>query len=245
LVAFDSISPSPLDIGQLRLEISGLEELARQLFLELHEMKEMQERQRWSATLQGKYFNILGHFFSLYCIWKIFICTINIIFDRVGKKDVVTRGIEIAVEWCGIQFDIAFWSQHISFLLVGCIVITSIRGLLITLTKVREKMLQNLTIFPISLDSLPVFLQNLIQQIVQHDRADPRPAHGHVLLLLRATDANEHASRVSSHHHRSPQWASIQLLPPVVRRDLLVIGFVVDFPSLHHSKADGGGGQVV
>jgi golgi pH regulator len=100
-------------------------------------MKEMQERQRWSATLQGKYFNILGHFFSLYCIWKIFICTINIIFDRVGKKDVVTRGIEIAVEWCGIQFDIAFWSQHISFLLVGCIVITSIRGLLITLTKVR------------------------------------------------------------------------------------------------------------
>lgn len=55
-------------------------------------MKNMQERQRWSATLQGKYFNVLGHFFSLYCMWKIFICTINIIFDRVGKKDVVTRG---------------------------------------------------------------------------------------------------------------------------------------------------------
>lgn len=28
-------------------------------------MKDMQERQRWSATLQGKYFNVLGHFFSL------------------------------------------------------------------------------------------------------------------------------------------------------------------------------------
>jgi hypothetical protein len=129
---------SLLDIGQLRLEIGGLEELARQLFLELHDMKDMQERQRWSATLQGKYFNVLGHFFSLYCMWKIFICTINIVFDRVGKKDVVTRGIEIAVTWLGVQFDVAFWSQHISFLLVGCIVVTSIRGLLITLTKVRE-----------------------------------------------------------------------------------------------------------
>lgn len=98
-------------------------------------MKNMQERQRWSATLQGRYFNVLGSFFSLYCMWKIFICTINIVFDRVGKKDVVTRGIEIAVTWLGVQFDIAFWSQHISFLLVGCIVVTSIRGLLITLTK--------------------------------------------------------------------------------------------------------------
>lgn len=128
-----------LDIGQLRLEIGGLEELQRQLFLELHDMKNMQERQRWSETLQGKYFNFLGSFFSLYCVWKIIICTINIVFDRVGKKDVVTRGIEIAVNWCGIQFDVAFWSQHISFLLVGCIVVTSIRGLLITLTKVMVK----------------------------------------------------------------------------------------------------------
>ena len=62
-----------LDIGQLRLEISGLEELSRQLFLEAHDMKNMQERQRWSHTLQGRYFNVMGHFFSLYCLWKIFI----------------------------------------------------------------------------------------------------------------------------------------------------------------------------
>ncbi|XP_040162086.1 Golgi pH regulator [Anopheles arabiensis] len=123
------------NIGQLRLEISALEELSRQLFLEAHSMKNMQERERWAATLQGKYFNVLGHFFSLYCLWKIFICTINIIFDRVGKKDPVTRGIEIAVHWCGFDMDIAFWSQHVSFLLVGCIVVTSIRGLLLTLTK--------------------------------------------------------------------------------------------------------------
>lgn len=135
------------------MEISALEELSRQLFLEVHSLRNMQERQRWARTLQGKYFNVLGHFFSLYCLWKIFICTINIIFDRVGKKDPVTRGIEIAVHWCGLEMDVAFWSQHVSFFLVGCIVVTSIRGLLLTLTKVRniliEYMKQNLkfTIF--------------------------------------------------------------------------------------------------
>ncbi|KAJ7401117.1 Golgi pH regulator [Pitangus sulphuratus] len=61
--------------------------------------------------------------------------TINIVFDRVGKTDPVTRGIEITVNYLGIQFDVKFWSQHISFILVGIIIVTSIRGLLITLTK--------------------------------------------------------------------------------------------------------------
>lgn len=142
------VSPDPLapycsslsfpDIGQLRLEISALEELSRQLFLEVHSLRNMQERQRWATTLQGKYFNVLGHFFSVYCMWKIFISTINIVFDRVGKKDMVTRGLEIAVHWCGLEMDVAFWSQHVSFILVGCIVVTSIRGLLLTLTKVTR-----------------------------------------------------------------------------------------------------------
>jgi hypothetical protein len=63
----------------------------------------------------------------------------------VGKKDVITRGFEIAVHWCGFDIDVSFWTQHVSFLLVGAIVVTSIRGLLLTLTKVRiEKIKLNL-----------------------------------------------------------------------------------------------------
>lgn len=127
------------NISQLKLEISGLEELSRQLFLEAHENHNMLERIEWSKTWTGKYFNFLGYFFSLYCMWKIFICTINIVFDRVGKKDPVTRGMEIAVHWMGLNIDVGFWSQQISFYLIGCIVVTSIRGLLLTLTKFFNK----------------------------------------------------------------------------------------------------------
>lgn len=72
--------------------------------------------------------------------------TINIVFDRVGKKDPVTRGIEIAVHWIGFNIDVTFWSQHISFYLVGCIVVTSIRGLLLTLTKVRKTRTRNISL---------------------------------------------------------------------------------------------------
>ena len=54
----------------------------------------------------------------------------------MGKVDPVTRSIEIIITYFHINFDVQFWSQHISFFLVGIIVVTSIRGLLITLTKV-------------------------------------------------------------------------------------------------------------
>ncbi|XP_034937165.1 Golgi pH regulator [Chelonus insularis] len=123
------------NVKKLQQEVAGLEELSRQLFLEAHDIQNARERLEWAATWQGKYFNFLGYFFSIYCLWKIFISTINIVFDRVGKKDPVTRGIEIAVHWIGFNINVTFWSQHISFFLVGCIVVTSIRGLLLTLTK--------------------------------------------------------------------------------------------------------------
>nr|CAG4650182.1 EOG090X06XN [Sida crystallina] len=123
------------NLSALKLEITGLEELSRQLFLETVDLRTMEERLEWSTTWRGKYFNFLGYFFSAYCLWKIFISTINIVFDRVGKVDPVTRGLEIAVHWIGLSIDVTFWSQHVSFFLVGCIVVTSIRGLLLTLTK--------------------------------------------------------------------------------------------------------------
>ncbi|XP_012585626.1 PREDICTED: Golgi pH regulator isoform X3 [Condylura cristata] len=123
------------DLTLIQQEVDALEELSRQLFLETVDLHATKERIEYSKTFKGKYFNFLGYFFSIYCVWKIFMATINIVFDRVGKTDPVTRGIEITVNYLGIQFDVKFWSQHISFILVGIIIVTSIRGLLITLTK--------------------------------------------------------------------------------------------------------------
>ena len=61
--------------------------------------------------------------------------TVNIVFDRVGRVDPITKGMEIAVHWFGLQVDVVFWSQHISFYLVGAIVFCSTRGLLLTMSK--------------------------------------------------------------------------------------------------------------
>ncbi|VDM34972.1 unnamed protein product [Hydatigera taeniaeformis] len=119
----------------LRDEIASLEEVGRHIFLELHQLRCAEERIQYSRTLKGQYFNCLGYFFCGYCVWKIIVSVINILFNRVGLQDPITRGIDIAVHYLGFTVDVPFWSQQISFWLVGVIVVTSIRGLLLTLTK--------------------------------------------------------------------------------------------------------------
>lgn len=128
-------SPQKESIAALKMEVAALEELTRQVFLETVELQARRERVEWAQTFQGKYFNCLGYFFSVYCSWKIFISLVNIVFDRIGRKDPVTKGMEIAVHWIGLDINVQFWSQHISFILVGIIILTSIRGFILTLTK--------------------------------------------------------------------------------------------------------------
>lgn len=60
----------------------------------------------------------------------------NILFNRFGRVDPVTHWIGLAVHYVNVNFDVQFWSQQISFLLVGSIILASIRGFLLQLLKV-------------------------------------------------------------------------------------------------------------
>ena len=120
----------------LKSEISAVEELSRQLYLELADCHWEVGRLNYAKTWKGKYFHYAGMAFSVYCTYKILNCLANIMFNRVGKKDAITRGFEILIHWFGIQFDIEFWAQYISFFMVGVLVTTSVRGFLINLTKI-------------------------------------------------------------------------------------------------------------
>merc|ERR1719474_1030055 len=132
-----SVAPSTTteNVPLLKADVQALEELSRHLFLEAHDLQNMRERIDWSKTCQGKYFNFLGHFFTIYCVWKIFISTVNIVFDRVGKVDPITKTFDILINWFGFNIDVAMWSQQFSFIVVGIIVVTSTRGLLLTMSK--------------------------------------------------------------------------------------------------------------
>ena len=66
----------------------------------------------------------------------------------------------------------------------------------------------------------PVFLRHLLLQVIEHHRTRTGRTDGHVLCFLHPVDAHEHASTVSYHYHRSARGPTVQVLPPMVRRNL-------------------------
>lgn len=81
----DQIISSRKDISLIKQDISTFEEIYLKLTDDLTNLQALQQRIEYSKTFKGKYYHVLGHFFSLYCVWKIFISFINIVFLRVGK----------------------------------------------------------------------------------------------------------------------------------------------------------------
>lgn len=118
------------NVNELSREVEALELTARELFLEINELRAAMKRANLSHTLKGKLYNLLGYPLSAYCAYKIFMASINIIFDRHAKTDPVTRGFELLFKVVSIDIDVQLWSQQISFLLVGVIIVASVRGLL-------------------------------------------------------------------------------------------------------------------
>lgn len=57
----------------VKKEVLALEEMARQLFLEIVDLNSTVDRINFSKTFMGKYFNFVGFFFANYCAFKILI----------------------------------------------------------------------------------------------------------------------------------------------------------------------------
>uniref|UniRef100_K3WTF7 Abscisic acid G-protein coupled receptor-like domain-containing protein n=1 Tax=Globisporangium ultimum (strain ATCC 200006 / CBS 805.95 / DAOM BR144) TaxID=431595 RepID=K3WTF7_GLOUD len=122
----------------LQVEIASLEELGRELFLEIHDMRDVQDRSLRARTLRGRVFNFFGYVLSVFCVYKMLMSTVNVVFRRNREKDPITDAIEkILYIWPSIALwiNIRFLSEMASLGLVGVLVFTQTRGFLLTLLK--------------------------------------------------------------------------------------------------------------
>lgn len=124
------------DTYGLKREIEGLEEFSREQFIELNDLRTEMDRINFSRTWRGILYNISGYFFSGYCIYKIFMSSINILLDRRARDDPITIGLAIASNRLGLDVDVTFWSQNISLVLTGVMISLTIRGFLDKLMRV-------------------------------------------------------------------------------------------------------------
>ncbi|KAI7858421.1 Abscisic acid G-protein coupled receptor-domain-containing protein [Circinella umbellata] len=116
-------------------EIHQLETLSETMKADLSELARERARSQFSQTWQGRCWFVVSHLFSFYCIYKLIVTTINVLLQRAGTSDPITRLLSLLISHFGIS-DTVFWSQQLSFWFAGIIVFASVRGFFQLLTKI-------------------------------------------------------------------------------------------------------------
>jgi hypothetical protein len=123
-------------VQSMESDVAAMETFCRALFNDLDDMYTETERARFATTWKGRYYNILGHIFSFYCVYKIITASVNIVFNRTGGSDAISYSLSLLIENMGWHdLDVEQWSQQLSFIFIGILVFVSIRGILIQLMK--------------------------------------------------------------------------------------------------------------
>eukprot|EP01080_Neovahlkampfia_damariscottae_P005368 gene5368-9176_t len=135
---FRSKQKNEKEIEFLKDQIQILENVAQDISFELKEAKEDEKFLKFSQSTFGKIWRVVAYIFSFYCIYKIFMSFINIIFRReISKIDPVERIIQfISIFILRHEIDVQYWSHQVNFILTSLLIFLSIRSLLLNLHKV-------------------------------------------------------------------------------------------------------------
>lgn len=127
-------------IDSINHEIQQSTILRLQLQNEINDLQSALQQHHSSHTSLGRIYNALGYLFSIWCVYKMIISIINVTFSRVNKVDPVTRTLNIVLAvWLHLDVDVQWYSQVFSFVFVGILVCTQVRGFLLNLIRLFRR----------------------------------------------------------------------------------------------------------
>ncbi|KAJ3516331.1 hypothetical protein NLJ89_g1183 [Agrocybe chaxingu] len=174
----------------LTQEIQGLEALEYQMSRNLESLRERREAAKFASTIQGRIFHIVGKVFAVYCVIRVISSIYNVVFlpsrrsSSTTYPDVITDLLAYFLSHftshaSDISHDqLASFARQISLVLVGVIILSSIRLVLRGATKALRVTSRNLAASLMLLVLAQIMGIYLLSTLVQMRSSFPPPPEG-------------------------------------------------------------------
>ncbi|KAJ7258067.1 Abscisic acid G-protein coupled receptor-domain-containing protein [Mycena haematopus] len=169
-------------------ELKGLEALEYQMGRSLEDLRRRRATATFSGTFRGRLVNVSGRLFAMYCLFRYITCIVNIFFpleaaspssSTASYPDIATKVVAELLNKVspGIAFDdVAQATRHLSLVLVGVIILTSIRLVLRGVTRALRVTSRNLGASLMLLLLAQLMAIYLLSTIVQLRSSFPPPS---------------------------------------------------------------------
>ncbi|MBW0550553.1 hypothetical protein O181_090268 [Austropuccinia psidii MF-1] len=147
LIATLFTGSSSSKLNQLQQEIAGLQAMEAQMIHDINELKERKEYHEYSRTIPGMLLNIANWGLSVYCVYRLFMACVNLIFGYVRRPptdlsgnvsrnpttDVVTYLIAKILSTFNVELELAKLTRLVGLVLIGSIIVVNLRAVLVWL----------------------------------------------------------------------------------------------------------------
>ncbi|GAA5922305.1 Golgi pH regulator family protein [Sporobolomyces koalae] len=144
-----SSNPAAAHLKSLEVEVAAMESVEQQMVKDVATLKRRKMMREMGRSWRGRLWLLVGWLFSLYCVWRVFVSGVNLIFgysrrshqsakngDTAQTTDVITSLLTRIAVMLDVELDIATWSRLLGLVLIGGIILANMRNVLASVSRI-------------------------------------------------------------------------------------------------------------
>ncbi|GAA5850021.1 hypothetical protein JCM8547_000984 [Rhodosporidiobolus lusitaniae] len=151
-----SSAPAAAHLKSLEIEVAAMERMESQMVSDVARLKKRKQMRELGRSFKGRLWLMVGWLFSLYCVWRVFISGINLVFgysrrshqspplDSVDPTapaqaqgtDLLTSLLTRLAVMLNVELDVATWSRMIGLVLIGSILVANMRNVMSSVSRI-------------------------------------------------------------------------------------------------------------